>query len=167
MLLYVSTNTRPDINASVCILAQRVEKPRKINLSEALRVVNYLNGTKDHKLQLNNHKKPQHLLDYSDANFAECKLDGKSNSGLICFVNGGPIVFKCRKQSNVILSTTKAEYYSETEASKEVLCLQTLLNDFEVKILLPTPFFNYNQYCIAMLKNGEFMQRTKLANTLA
>lgn len=161
MLLYVSTNTRPDISASVCILAQRVEKPRKIDLSEALRVVKYLNGTKDHKLKLNNPEIPQYLTAYSDANFAECKIDGKSNSGLICFVNGGPIVWRCKKQTNVALSTTEAEYYSVTEAAKEVLWLQTLIKDFNATLFLPTPIFNDNKSCIAMLTNGEFMQRTK------
>ncbi|CRK94509.1 CLUMA_CG008014, isoform A [Clunio marinus] len=37
-LLYVSTNSRPDISLSVGSLAQRVEKPRKLDLNEALRV---------------------------------------------------------------------------------------------------------------------------------
>lgn len=161
MLLYISTNTRPDIAASVCILAQRVEKPRSIDLSEALRIVKYLNGTKEHRLNLNCANKPQHLLAYSDANFAECKIEMKSNSGLICFVNGGPIVWRCRKQTNVALSTTEAEYYAITEAAKEVLWLQTLLNDFEAKVDDPTIILNDNQSTIAMLTNGDFMQRTK------
>lgn len=161
MLLYISTNTRPDISASVCILAQRVEKPRKIDLSEAMRVVKYLNGTKNHKLKLYNAKKSQDLLAYSDANFAECKIEGKSNSGLVCFVNGGPIVWKCRKQTNVALSTTEAEYYAITEAAKEVLWLHTLLNDFEIDVNEPTIILNDNQSTISMLTNGDFMQRTK------
>lgn len=158
MLLYISTNTRPDI--SVCILAQRVEKPHKIDLSEAMRVLKYLNGTKEHRLKLYNEKKPQQLLAYSGANFAECKIEGKSNSGLICFVNGGPIVWKCRKQTNVALSTTEAEYYAITEAAKEVLWLHTLLTDFEIGINNPTIILNDNQSTIAMLTNGDFMQRT-------
>lgn len=161
MLLYVSTHTRPDISASVCILAQRVEKPRKIDLTEALRVVKYLNGTKEHKLRLYNTKKPQDLLAYSDANFAECKIEGKSNSGLICFINGGPIVWKCRKQTNVALSTCEAEYYAITEATKEVLWLHTLMNDFEIEVCRPTIILNDNQSTIAMITNGDFMQRTK------
>lgn len=161
MLLYVSTHTRPDISASLCIIAQRVENPRKIDLSEALRVVKYLNGTKDHRLQLYNAQKPQQLIAYSDANFAECKIEGKSNSGLICFVNGGPIVWKYRKQSNVALSTAEAEYYAITEAAKEVLWIHTLLHDFEIKTIDPTIILNDNQSTIAMLSTGDFIQRNK------
>lgn len=160
MLLYVSTNSRPDISASVCILAQRVEKPRTIDLDEAIRVIKYLNGTKDHLLHLNDDQKPQSLHAYSDANFAECKLDGKSNSGISCFINGGLIVWKSRKQTNVALSTSEAEYYAVTEAAKEVLWLRTLLSDFDVDSS-STPLFTDNQSCISMITNGDFMQRTK------
>lgn len=46
MLLYVSTNTRPDISASVNILAQKVSKPRRLDLNESLRIVKYLIHTK-------------------------------------------------------------------------------------------------------------------------
>ena len=51
MLLYVSTNTRPDVSASVNILAQRVEKPRQLDMQEALRVVKYLATTQNHDSQ--------------------------------------------------------------------------------------------------------------------
>lgn len=47
MLLYVSINTRPDISAAVGILAQRVSKPRNLDLSEALRIVKYLFSTRN------------------------------------------------------------------------------------------------------------------------
>lgn len=46
MLLYISTNSRPDISASGCILAQKVEKPRQLDLTEAKRVIRYCNQPK-------------------------------------------------------------------------------------------------------------------------
>ena len=68
-LLYVSTNTRPDISTSVNILAQRVETPRKLDMQEALRVVKNLSATKDHILHLNRIETEQSLIAYSDANY--------------------------------------------------------------------------------------------------
>lgn len=82
-LLYISTNTRPDISAAVCILAKRVENPRSLNLHEAQRIMKYLISTKSYKLKLNNPSKEKELIAYSDANFAECPMDAKSNSGFI------------------------------------------------------------------------------------
>lgn len=161
MLLYIATNTRPDISASVCILAQRVEKPHTTDLNEALRIVKYVNGTKDHKLVLSDTEASESLVAYSDANWAEDKLEGKSNSGLICFINGGPIIWRCKKQTNVALSTCEAEYYAATETAKEVLWLKTLMNDFEINSERTTPIYVDNQSCISMISTGDFKQRTK------
>jgi hypothetical protein len=49
-LLYISTNTRPDIAASVLILSQRSKNPRELDLTELKRLVRYLKGTRDYKL---------------------------------------------------------------------------------------------------------------------
>jgi Reverse transcriptase (RNA-dependent DNA polymerase)/gag-polypeptide of LTR copia-type/Integrase core domain len=67
MLLYVSNNTRPDISASVSILAQRVEKPRSLDFTEALRIVRYLVSTKDLKLNLYDDTESIHLRGFSDS----------------------------------------------------------------------------------------------------
>jgi len=161
MLLYVSTHTRPDVSAAVCILAQRVEKPRQLDFNEALRIVKYLNGTRHLSLRLNDLEKAQKLFAYSDANFGECRLNGKSNSGILCYVNGGPIIWQCCKQTNVALSTCEAEYYAVTEAAKEILWLKKLLEDFEISNTDQTLIFNDNQSCLNMLVSGDFAQRTK------
>jgi hypothetical protein len=51
MLLYVCTNTRPDIAASVCILSQKVEKPTTLDMNQVIRIIRYLKGTKDYKIK--------------------------------------------------------------------------------------------------------------------
>lgn len=160
-LLYVSTNTRPDISASVCILAQRTVNPRELDLTEAIRVVKYLVGTKHHELHLNNPAAHQSLVVFSDANFGECRLNGKSNSGIVCFVNGGPISWSSRKQSFVAMSTCEAEFYATSEAVKEAIWLRKLLAESNGPILEPTKVFNDNRASISMITNGNFMQRTK------
>lgn len=161
MLLYVSTHSRPDISLSVGLLAQRVEKPRQLDYDEALRVVKYLFKTKDHLLHLNNPEIHQPLIAFSDANHGECKIDGKSNSGIICFINGGPIIWSSKKQTLVALSTCEAEYYAITEATKEVLWLSKLLESFDTPSSTPTTILTDNQSSIRMIENGDFAQRTK------
>lgn len=161
MLLYISTHSRPDISLSVCVLAQRVETPRQLDLDEAYRVVKYLLSTKDHVLHLNNDEIIQSLTAFSDANHAECRIDRKSNSGIICFVNGGPIIWSSKKQSLVALSTCEAEYYAIAEAAKEVIWLRKLLESFDVSYKMSTPILTDNQSTIRMIENGDFMQRTK------
>lgn len=152
MLLYVSTNSRPDISLSVGLLAQRVEKPRVTDLQEALRVVKYLTNTKDFILHLNNIDTHQQLIAFSDANHGECRIDGKSNSGIICFVNGGPIIWSSRKQTLVALSTCEAEYYAITETAKEVIWLNKLLESFNSARHTPTTILTDNQSTISMME---------------
>lgn len=53
MLLYLTTNTRPDIASSVGILSKRVQSPRENDLNEAKRVIRYLMLTRNEKLMLN------------------------------------------------------------------------------------------------------------------
>ena len=160
-LLYLSANTRPDISASVCILAKRVQKPRKIDMDEALRVVKYVITTKHHVLSLNNKNMNQSLVAFTDANFGECKLDAKSNSGVICFINGAPIIWSSKKQSLVALSTCEAEYYAIVESMKEVIWLRNLLKTFNSYPELPTTVFNDNQSTLNMISSDEYAPRTK------
>lgn len=161
MLLYISTNSRPDISLSVGVLAKQVERPRKLDFDEALRVVKYLYSTKDHILHLNNQEIFQSLIAFSDANHAECRQDGKSNSGILCLVNGGPIIWSSKKQSLVALSTCEAEYYAITETAKEVIWLRKLLESFNKSPDAQTTILTDNQSTISMITNGDFMQRTK------
>lgn len=160
-LLYLSANTRPDISASVCILAKRVQKPRKVDMGEALRVVKYLVTTKNHLLHLNNSNMDTSLIAYTDANFGECKLDAKSNSGVICFINGAPIIWSSKKQSLVALSTCEAEYYAIVESVKEVIWLRNLLEIFDSSPDVSTTILNDNQSTLNMIKNDEYAPRTK------
>lgn len=51
-LLYISLNTRPDISASIAILAQRISRPTQYDWNELKRVVRYLKGTADYKIDL-------------------------------------------------------------------------------------------------------------------
>lgn len=160
-LLYVSINTRPDISAAVCILAKRVSKPRKLDLNEAKRVVKYLNTTRKHLLRLNSENIDSNLQAYCDANFAECKLDAKSNSGFICYVNGGTISWSCRKQSLVAESTCEAEYSAIAECVREVAWLRQLLNSFNIQMLHPTTIFNDNMSTLKKIDGKSYLPRTK------
>lgn len=71
MLLYLSTNSRPDISASVAILSQKVSQPTQTDMNEAKRIVKYLKGSINLKLSLSNVLGEQKLTVFSDANWAE------------------------------------------------------------------------------------------------
>ncbi|XP_070500677.1 uncharacterized protein [Chironomus tepperi] len=119
-LLYISTNTRPDIAASVGILSQKISKPTKTDLIEVRRIIRYLNGTKNLSLKLSDKNEVGNLEVYSDASWAEDSVDRKSTSGFICQINGGTVSWSSRKQDIVALSSMEAEYIALSESCKEI-----------------------------------------------
>jgi hypothetical protein len=171
MLLYISTNTRPDISASVSILAQRVSKPRDVDLRESIRIVKYLMKTNDHSLILGAHSpessklfadnSSQPLITFTDANWAEERFNRKSTGGFICQLYGSTICWSSRKQDVVSISTTESEYYALAEAIRESIWLRNLLLFFDIKIESPIPLFIDSQSCINMVTNEKFSNRTK------
>jgi hypothetical protein len=160
-LLYVSTNTRPDVSAAVGILAQRVSKPRSLDLKEVYRIIRYLHSTKDLKLSLYDEKCEESLIAYADSDWAEDRTTRKSISGVICKVFGGPVSWSSRKQDIVSTSTTEAEFYALSEAVKESQWLHNLLKDFQIETNYSLKVFSDNQSTIKMIENPKFSSRTK------
>ncbi|KAK2574753.1 hypothetical protein KPH14_013019, partial [Odynerus spinipes] len=95
-LLYIAVNTRPDIAASVTILSQYNKQPTEVDWTEAKRVARYLKGTRDKRLLLGGHSETRELIGYADANWAEDKIDRKSNSGYLFQYCGASISWGCR-----------------------------------------------------------------------
>lgn len=165
MLLYLSTNSRPDIAASVAILSQRVKNPRDVDLNEVKRVVRYLKGTQHEKLRLSSSGDHEMLFAYSDSDWAENKVDRKSHSGFFCSMNGGTIGWSCKKQDLVALSSAEAEYIALSEASKEVIWTTRIARHFGIELQAPISMYTDSQSAMAMITNQKFSHRTKHIDT--
>jgi hypothetical protein len=165
MLLFLATNSRPDIAASISILSQRVTKPRDCDLNEVKRVIRYLKATKDEKLHLSVSNPKEKMFAYSDADWAEDRDGRKSHSGLFCSVNEGAIMWSCRKQDIVALSSAEAEFVALTDTCKEVVWINRLAKDFGIEIKEPITVYTDSQSAMAMVNNQKFSHRTKHIDT--
>lgn len=166
-LLYISVNTRPDIAASVSILAQKVSTPSQEDWTQLKRVVKYLKSTADMKLKLSNIgiQENSALHAYVDANWAEDRTTRKSNSGYVFLLNGAVVSWCCRKQTCVSLSSTEAEYVALAEACQEALWMRQLLKDMNQVVTTATTIYEDNQGCLCLTKSGKFSNRTKHIDT--
>lgn len=165
-LLYLSVNTRPDISASISILAQKVCKPNTDDWNQLKRVVKYLKSTQEMKLKLSNVQlKETTLFGYADATWADDKIDRKSNSGRIFYLNGGTISWACHKQSIVAQSSCEAEFISMAEAANDAKWLRQLLNEMHVEINSSTVIYEDNQSCIDLVRDSKFSYKTKHIDT--
>ena len=159
MLLYLATNSRPDIAASVTILSQRVTKPRDVDLTEVKRVIRYLIGTKNSKLKLSSDNETG-IITYSDSDFAGDRTDRKSKSGYVVMMNGGPVAWSSRKQNVVAQSSAEAEYVALTEAVKEAVWISEVAKQFGLN-QAASRILTDSLSAISMAENEKFSNSTK------
>ena len=88
-LLYV-TASRPDVMFSVCMCARFQAAPRESHLKATKRILRYLKHTPNVGLWYPKGAKFE-LVGYSDSDYAGCKVERKSTSG-ICQLLGRSLV---------------------------------------------------------------------------
>ncbi|CAM8999605.1 unnamed protein product [Rhodiola kirilowii] len=107
-LLYLTAST-PDILFSVCLCARFQADPRETHVKAVKRILRYLKGTDD--LCLFYPRGGELRLEaYTDADYAGCKTDRKSTSGMAQYLGPCVISWASKKQSSIALSTAEAEY---------------------------------------------------------
>jgi hypothetical protein len=73
----------------------------------------------------------------------------------------GVVSWLSKRQTSTTLSSTKAEYMSLTQATKEALWLRKLLGDLGYHQLVATPLYCDNQSAIALSQNPRYHTRMK------
>jgi len=68
-------------------------------------------------------------------------------------MNGGPISWKSRRQDNVSLSTSEADFVAASQAAQEVVYLREALRDVAYQQCTTTGIFEDNLACIALSEN--------------
>ena len=145
-LMYLVTNTRPDLAKSVCFLARFVEHPGQSHESAIKRVLRYLSSSLDKGIKfaspLNGGgvlPEPR-LICYTDADFGGDPETYKSTSGYLCILqyenNNYVLDWYSRKQTAVSRSTTEAELCAAGQGATEAIWMRLLLT--ELKLVQPT-----------------------------
>lgn len=163
-LLYVSTNTRPDVSAAVSILSQKVSKPTNNDWNQVKKLIRYLKSTSTLRLKLGGSQSANQLTGYADANWAEDRSNAKSNSGYV-FMLKGAVSWICKRQDCVSLSSTESEFIALSEACKESVWLQRLLEDLHWDGNKMTLIYEDNQSVIKLIATEKLSTRTKHINT--
>ena len=68
-------------------------------------------------------------------------------------MNVGPISWKSRRQDNVSLSTSEAEFVAASQAGQKALYLRETLKDFGYQQKNSTEMYEDNLACVAMSEN--------------
>jgi hypothetical protein len=150
--------TRADIAYAINRLSLRSTKATMLDLQALLRVLRYLNGTRDLGITLCKDatlSKVVQLHSYVDAAYG-VHSDGKSHSGY-CFSLGphknGMFYARSFKQTNVSLSSTEAKVNPLVDVSKEIIWFRQLLKELGFSQLNSTPVFEDNASAITLATN--------------
>jgi hypothetical protein len=147
-LLYL-TATRPDIQFSVCLCACFQVSLRTLHQQAVNRIFRYLHHTPNfgHWYSASSSLA---LHGFSDADFAECRLDRKSTSGTCQFLGSSLVSWSSRKQSSVAQSTTEAEYVATASCCSQLVWITYTMSDFIVhqcdstSAVRSIPMFHFN-----------------------
>ncbi len=171
-LMYAAISTRLDIGHAVHYLACHMLAPTELHMAAAERVLRYLAGTKEVGLMygsrngeaIGDSRGRNHIevdiCAFSDADWANNRVDRKSVTGWVAKLNGDPVSWASKKQRTVALSTCEAELYAKAAAIQEVLWLRGLMKELGLHTQAGTVHGD-NQSAIAIAKNGIKGERTK------
>jgi hypothetical protein len=164
-LLYLVKHSRPDISNVVRELAKCMGAATPAAFKELKRVIKFVLDTKDYGLRIEPTTKAKtddwELVLYSDSDWAGDKENRHSVTGYIMFLLGVPILWKSKLQRTVALSSSEAEYYALSEASKEVKFVIQVLESIGIKVELPIIVYVDNVGAIFMSENVTATSRTR------
>ncbi|KAL5769797.1 hypothetical protein ACOSP7_013951 [Xanthoceras sorbifolium] len=157
-LMYAMVCTRPDIAQAVGVVSRYMNNPGKIHWEAVKWILRYLRGTTNKTLCFKGGDTT--LTGYVDADLAGNVDIRKSTTGYVYTLGGTAVSWVSQLQKIVALSTTEAEYVAVTEASKEMVWLQSFLEELGKK-QEDNVLYCDSQSAIHLAKNPSFHSRTK------
>jgi hypothetical protein len=148
MLLYLSTNTRPNIAFAISQVARFCDSPKKSHASAVKTLVRFLHHTSKMGMIV----KPTGNLDldcYINFDFAGLRgrdpdhsiTSTRYSTGYIITLGGCPILRKSHLQSEIsFLSTLEAKYSALSSAMRTLLLLRSMLLEMVAGVKLPHTF---------------------------
>ncbi len=176
MLLYLSGNSRPEIQFAVHQCARFTHNPRKSHANAIKRICRYLAGTKHRGLEF---RPTKHLeLDcYCDADFAglwrhEDEQDPacvKSRTGYLITLGNCPVTWVSKLQTEIALSTLEAEYIALSQSIRDLLPMRRLLQEigetlkleFVKPAMVHSTVFEDNNGALGLATTPKITPRTK------
>lgn len=141
-LLWLSNGTRPDITFAVNWLSSFMNNPTDTHWKAEVCVLVYARNTANFSITLGGQDKT--LTAHLDSGWAKCYEDCHSTTGFIFFFGKSPVSWKSKRQPNIALSLTEAEYMALTNTTCEALWWRTVLHDFDYINLTQPTTINYD-----------------------
>ena len=124
-LMYAMVCTRPDIAHAVGVVSRYMRNPGKQHWLAVKWILKYLRGTTSQALCFGGSNTT--LQGYVDSDMVGDRDSSRSTTGYVFTVGGTAVSWISRLQRVAAFSTTEAKYVALTEASKEMIWLQSFM----------------------------------------
>lgn len=153
MLLYLSGNTRPDIQFAVSQVARFSHQPKQSHANAVKRIIQYLQGTNNEGCIFTRPKAIKLDL-YVDADFAGLwgsepptdPISVKSRTGYLISLSGCYVMSKSSLQTSIAQSTGEAEYIALSQALRTLLPIRQALQELLQVINAPGHASTFHSY---------------------
>jgi hypothetical protein len=180
MLIYLCTNTRPDISFSVSQVAKYSKEPKQSHATAVKTIIRYLKRTPDKGMYIKFTEKLD-LLNYVHADFAG--LFGheqdprnpnsvRSRCGYLILLGGVPLFWKSVLMTTICLSTLESEYQALSLSLKQVIGFPLLIQEItkfyrldDLRSTIHTRVLEDNQGALFLTTNQRLTNRTKYFHT--
>lgn len=167
-LMYAMTLTRPDIAFVLGYLARYMSNPA-IHHGHAMKeLMRYIRSTIQQKLRYgpSNEDHDEHFVIYTDADWANDKVDRKSVSGGVGMFYGGPFCWMSKKQRSVAKSSCESEYIAQSMYAMQGQWTAQIFRDLHMPEYIGidqkcVDMRGDNQSAIALAKNPHLHERSK------
>jgi len=157
-LMYAMICTRPDIAQAVGVVSRFMANPGGEHCSSVKRILRYIKGTSNVALCFGGSGFV--VMAYVDSDFAGDIDKRRSTTGYVFTLAGGAVSWLSKLQDVVALSTTEAEYMAATEACKEAIWIQRLMEKLGHKKQKIVVYCD-SQSALHIARNLAFHSRTK------
>jgi len=134
--------------------------PTVADWNSVKRILRYLKGTKGWGILYS--VGTGAFVSLSDADWAGCAKTRRSTTGVVTKLGSGAVTWASRKQQSVALSTTEAELVAASEATKDLVWVNRVLQEMDTTSNQAKPkLLIDNVGTIKLIHNPEFHRRTK------
>src|SRR5699024_674548 len=147
---------------AVNFLSRFMQKAKELHWKHAKNLLAYVSHTRHRKLHLGL-LSSETLEGYADASYGIFN-DAHSQTGWLFLLYGSVVAWKSKKQDTVSQSTTEAEYVALASATKELLWLRQLLQDWGVVFSGPNQLYEDSQAVTKLEQSNEVDHGAKPLN---
>ncbi|KAI3641654.1 hypothetical protein MIR68_000314 [Amoeboaphelidium protococcarum] len=158
-MMHLMVTSRPDISYAVGQLVRKFQEPNVNALKAAVSLARYLHWSRFEVLTFQKNSDVDVLSVHVDADFGT-SADRKSTTGYIASLYGNTIDYFSKKQSNVTLSSSEAEFVAMSSAIQQSYYLKMLMEEIGLECG-PVKLNCDNKSAITLMNNNSSNSRSR------